>query len=62
MLLSQLKNIKTKDEARQEAINYQYRISRQNLSYGETILWQSEFVKLAKKFGLVKEFKDNGII
>jgi len=54
--------IKTKDEARQYAIDYQQKVSSCNFSYAELIEQQNELIKLAKKFGLIKEFKENGII
>jgi len=54
--------IKTKDEARQYAIDYQQKVSSCNFSYGELIKQQEELYTLAKKFNLVREFKENGII
>lgn len=56
------KNIKTKEEARQMAIDWQGWQSKQSLSYSEVSQWQSYFETLAKKFNLVEEFKENGII
>lgn len=54
--------IKTKAEARQKAIDWQLWSSEQNLSYAEFSQWQVYFKSLAKKFNLVKEFKENCII
>jgi hypothetical protein len=54
--------IKTKEQARQKAIDWQNWQSNQALSYQELSDWQGYFTKLAKKFGLKKEFKENGII
>lgn len=54
--------IKTKEEARQYAIDWQSWQSKRSLSYKEMLDWQIYFKKLAKKFNLVKEFKENGII
>ena len=54
--------IKTKGEARDKAIEWQHEASRKNMSYGELNFWQSYFRKLADKFHLVREFKENGII
>lgn len=54
--------IKTKEQARQYAIYYQAWSSDKNLSYGELFHFQNKLSTLAKKFGLVKEFKENGII
>lgn len=55
------KNIKTKEEAQQEAIKYQSWCSESNLSYSELSEYQKYFEKLGKKFGLTDEFKENGI-
>jgi hypothetical protein len=55
-------NIKTKEQARQHAIEYQHFSSDKDLSYGEIIHFQNKFYLLAKKFNLVREFKENGII
>lgn len=54
--------IKTKEEARQYAIDWQQKVSELNLSYGEILAEQNKLAKLAKKFHLIKEFKENGII
>lgn len=52
----------TKEEARQYAIDWQYWVSEENLSYEELADWQVHFTDIAKKFGLVREFIENGII
>jgi hypothetical protein len=57
-----MNQIKTKEQARQYGIDFQHRASNQNLSYGELILFQNKLFKIAKKFNLVEEFKENGII
>lgn len=54
--------VKTKDEARQIAINWQSWASRRSISYLELSQWQNYFEILAGKFGLKKEFKENCII
>jgi hypothetical protein len=54
--------VKTKEQARQIAIDWQSWASKQSLSYSELSQWQTYFETLAKKFGLKKEFKENGII
>jgi len=53
---------KTEDEARQEAINWQQWQSDKSLSMGVIAQWNAYFTKLAKKFDLTDEFKENGII
>lgn len=54
--------LKTKEQARQFSIKWQNWQSKQYLSWGELLAWQSFFILLAKKFKLTKEFKENGII
>ena len=56
------KEIKTKEEARAYAVEYQSWASDQNLSWNEVIDWGNRFYRLGRKFGLTKEFKENGII
>jgi len=56
------KSIKTEEEARQYAIDWQQWQANQSLSYGEMLEWQTIFKDLAKRFDLVDEFKENGII
>jgi hypothetical protein len=54
--------ITTQEEARQFAIDWQKWVSEQNLSYGELSHWRGIFVELAKRFDLVEEFTENGIL
>lgn len=51
-----------KAAARQKAIDWQNEFSENNYSYGELNYYQNYFEKLAKRYGLVEEFKENGII
>ena len=50
------------EKARNEAINWQSTFTDSNYSYSEIAYWQGYFTILAKRYGLVKEFKENGII
>ena len=54
--------IKTREEARQFAMDFQVWVSEQSLSYGELAEWGSILSELAERFDLVEEFKENGII
>lgn len=54
--------ISTKEQARQKAIDWQNWQSGQSLNYVELSRWAAYFEKLAKKFRLKTEFKENGII
>ena len=56
------KEIRTREQARDAAQEWQQWASGQNLSYGELFEYQNYFRKLGKKFGLMREFKENGII
>jgi ferric-dicitrate binding protein FerR (iron transport regulator) len=54
--------IKTADDARQAAIDWQNKQSGQALSYAELAEKQAWFEQLAEHFNLTDEFKENGII
>ena len=51
-----------KAAARQKAIDWQNEFSENNYSYGELNFYQAYFETLAKRYGLIKEFRENGII
>lgn len=51
-----------KERARDMAVEWQSNFCDQNYSYGELAYWQNHFERLAKRYGLVREFKENGII
>lgn len=57
-----LDQIKSEEQARELAIDWQAWQSDQALSYSEVSEWQAYFEELANKFDLVDEFKENGII
>ena len=52
-----------KEEVRQQAIDYQ-----NSFTEGQTYFWSelaeigAKFERLAKRYGLIREFKENGII
>ncbi len=54
--------LKTADQAREHAIDWQNWASEQSLSYEELAHWQNYFETVAAKFKLTDEFKENGII
>lgn len=56
------REITTRDEARQYAIDWQNWTSEHNLSYSELAEWQGIFTELATRFDLGEEFRENGII
>ena len=51
-----------KARLREEAVRWRHDFSRHGYSYGELAEKQAYFEKEGKKYGLVKEFKENGII
>lgn len=53
---------KAKARARDKAVEWQRSFCDQNYSYGELAYWGEYFERLGKRYGLVREFKENGII
>lgn len=51
-----------KEKLREEAIRWQYEFSKHAYSYGEMAERQAYFEKEGMKYGLVKEFRREGII
>ena len=51
-----------KARAREKAIFWQNAFSNGSFDWFSIVSWCSYFEKLAKRFGLVREFKENGII
>ena len=52
---------KAKQTIRQAAIDWQNSFSSCLYSWEEVAKWQSKFRKLGKRYGLLREFKENGI-
>lgn len=51
-----------KENAKNLAIDLQHNLCNVSISYGELATIGYEMEKIAKKYGLVKEFKENAII
>jgi len=51
-----------KEKAREQAIDWQHNFENQNYSWGCLANWECYFRKLGKRYGLLKEFSENGII
>ena len=51
-----------KERARERAIKWQFDFDNNNYSYGELAEWADVFERLGKRYGLIREFKENGII
>lgn len=69
MKIPDISTIKTEDQARELALDWQTWSSEQNqigeeptLYTSDLIEWQNFFEKLAAKFNLTDEFRENGII
>lgn len=54
--------IRSKEQARQKAIDWQLWASGQDLSYSELADWEEYFLELAERFNLKEEFSENCII
>ena len=53
---------KAKNRARDKAIEWQHDFGNHNYSYGELAYYTEYFERLAKRYGLVREYRENGII
>lgn len=51
-----------KEKARNEAIEYQYNFNDNIYTWQDLAGYSAYFSKLAKRYGLIKEFRENGII
>jgi hypothetical protein len=51
-----------KEEVRQEAIDWQSDFCNHNYSYGELAFYSDYFEKKGRRYGLLKEFRENAII
>lgn len=53
---------KGKEKTRNEAVDWQSDFAEHNYSYGELACFSDYFETKARRYGLVKEFRENGII
>ena len=51
-----------KEKARQEAIDWQLEVSQRNVSYVELGEATDYFEHLGRRYGLLREFRENGIL
>ena len=51
-----------KEKVRKEAIEWQNEFAYHNYSYSELAYYQLYFENKGKRYGLIREFKENGII
>lgn len=50
-----------KEKARDKAIDWQSDFNNHNYSWGELAWYANYFEKLGKRYGLLREFRENGI-
>lgn len=53
---------KQKEKARQKAVEWQKAFPRKSRFWGELAIQGEKFRSLARRYGLVREFRENGII
>ena len=53
---------RAKQKAREEAMQWQHDFVNHSYSYSDMADFTSHFEKKAKRYGLIKEFRENGII
>ena len=53
---------RAKARVRDMAVEWQNDFCNHDYSYAELIHWEDHFRGLAKRYGLVREFEENGII
>ena len=51
-----------KADVREEAIEWQADFCNHNYSYGELVFQSNYFERLGKRYGLIREFRNEGII
>ena len=61
-LIQVWREIKTKEEARQVAIDWQNNFTNEEYTYFDLSNASGIFTRLGEKFNLIEEFKENGII
>nr|DAK05184.1 MAG TPA: hypothetical protein [Caudoviricetes sp.] len=53
---------KNKEEVRQFAIEWQADFSNHNYSYSDLAVFQDMFFRLGRRYGLLRKFRENGLI
>lgn len=51
-----------KEQARNKAVEWQKSLDAHSYSYGEMAYFLGYFERLGKRYGLLEEFRENGII
>ena len=50
-----------KERARREAMDWNADVATRPMSYGELAIWQGHFERLGRRYGLLREFRENAI-
>ena len=50
-----------KKAARNEAIEWQFTTAQEPMYWSELAEWQEHFERLGRRYGLLREFRENGI-
>lgn len=53
---------RAKARVRNEAIRWQNDFENHDYTYADLVYWEDYFRRLAERYGLVREFEENGII
>ena len=56
------KYMQKKEAARNEAINWMITTANDSMSWAELLNYQDHFLNIGRRYGLIREFHDNGII
>lgn len=51
-----------KQRARNKAVEWQLDFGKHTYSWGELAYWSNYFERLGRRYGLIGEFRENGII
>lgn len=51
-----------KEKVRQKVIEWQHNFNNKSISFEELVYIGEHLEKLARRYGLIKEFKENGIL
>lgn len=50
-----------KERARREAMDWEEDAATRPMSYDELVIWQDHFERLGRRYGLLREFRENAI-
>ena len=50
-----------KERARREAMDWAADVATRTVSYGELAIWQERFERLGRRYGPLREFRENAI-